>query len=90
MLRTSYRGIDVVIKEGPLSSMENRSFSELLDCAVWNRFGYRLAGGSFHRGDLHVGFDTGCSVSWQEPVAKSIMRDFHIDKVFVDGIEFCQ
>ena len=88
MMRPNYRGNAVQLKEGPLNSRENRSFTELLDIIIWNQFGYRVKGGSFYKGDLHVGFDTGCSVSWQKNVANAIMKEFRIDRVYVDGILF--
>lgn len=88
MMRPNYRGNAVQLKEGPLNSRENRSFTELLDIIIWNRFGYRVKGGSFYKGDLYVVFETGCSVSWQKNVANAIMREFHLKRVYVDDMLF--
>lgn len=90
MFRTEYKGADVIINEGPLNSRMNSSFAELLDAIIWNRFGYRLAGGSYYMGSLYVGFDTGCAVGWQRSIADTIMTEFHIDHVFIDSTLYMQ
>lgn len=80
-----YRDKRVEIKAGKIFDRENLEFAEDVSNIIWRRFGYSLNGGSYHNGKLFLGFDAGCSVNWEESVARLIRTEFGIKDVFIGG-----